>query len=44
MGEMVDDQTANQATNPQKKGKKRKKYHQFWNSRIAVFVVLMLVL
>jgi hypothetical protein len=46
MGEMVDDQTANQAANPLKKGEKKdkKKYHQFWNSRITVLVVLMLVL
>jgi hypothetical protein len=41
MGEMVDDRTVNQAANPLKKGKKN---HQFWNSRIAVLVVLMLVL
>jgi hypothetical protein len=41
MGEMVEDQTANQAANPLKKGKKNS---QFWNSRIAVLVVLMLVL
>jgi hypothetical protein len=45
MGEIVDDDTANQAANPLKKGgKKRKKNHQSWNSRIAVLVVLMLVL
>jgi hypothetical protein len=45
MEEMVDDQTANQAANALKKGKKKdKKTHQFWNSRIAVLVVLMLVL
>jgi hypothetical protein len=46
MGEMVDDQTTNQAANPLKKGgeKERKKSHQFWNSRIPVLVVLMLVL
>jgi hypothetical protein len=46
MGEIVDDQTANQAANPLMKGKKkkRKKIHQFWNSRMAVLVVLMLVL
>jgi predicted nucleic acid-binding Zn ribbon protein len=44
MGEIVDDQTANQAANPLKKEKKRKKNHQFWSSRIAVLVVLMLVL
>jgi hypothetical protein len=49
---MVDDQTVNQAANPLKKGKKlklkfkkkKKRNHQFWNSRIAVLVVLMLVL
>jgi hypothetical protein len=41
MGEMVGDQTVNQAAKPLKKGKKN---HQFWNSRIAVLVVLMLVL
>jgi hypothetical protein len=29
MGGMVDDQTANQAANPFKKGKKKKKNHQF---------------
>jgi hypothetical protein len=32
---------ANQAAKPLKKGKKN---HQFWNSRIAVLVVLMLLL
>jgi hypothetical protein len=41
MVEMVDDQIANQAANPLKEGKKN---HQFWSSRIAVLVVLMLVL
>jgi hypothetical protein len=41
MGEMVDDQAANQAANSLKKGKKN---HQFWNSRIAVLVVLTLLL
>jgi hypothetical protein len=41
MGQMVDDQTANLAANPLKKGKKN---HQFWSSRIAVLVVLILVL
>jgi hypothetical protein len=41
MGEMVDVQTANQAENPLKKGKKN---HQFWNSRIAVLIVVMLAL
>jgi hypothetical protein len=35
MGEMVGDQTANQAANPLKKGKK------IWNCRIAVLAVLM---
>jgi hypothetical protein len=48
MVEMVDDQTVNQAANPLKKGKKLKlklkKNHQFWNSRISVLVVLMLLL
>jgi hypothetical protein len=46
MVERVDDQTLNQAANPLKKGKKlkKKKKHQFWSSRIAVLVVLMLVL
>jgi hypothetical protein len=44
MREMVGDQTANQAAKPLKKGKKEKKNHQFWNSRIAILVVLMLVL
>jgi hypothetical protein len=38
MGEIVGDQIANQAANPFKKGKK---IHQFWNSRIAVLVVVM---
>jgi hypothetical protein len=38
---MVGDPTANQAANPLKKGKKN---HQFWNSRIAVLVVVMLLL
>jgi hypothetical protein len=41
MGEMVGDQTANQAAKLLKKGgKKRRKNHQFWKSRIAVLVVL----
>jgi hypothetical protein len=45
MGEMVDDQTANQAQNPLKKGKKKKKKnHQLWNNRIAVLVFLMVLL
>jgi hypothetical protein len=39
MGEMVGDQTANQAAKPLKKGEKEKKNHQFWNSRIAGLVV-----
>jgi hypothetical protein len=38
MGEMVGDQTANQAANPFKTGKK---IYQFWNSGIAVLVVVM---
>jgi hypothetical protein len=42
MVEMVDDQTVNQAAN--KEGENKKKNYQFWNSRIAVLVVLMLVL
>jgi hypothetical protein len=41
MGEMVGHQTANQTVKPLKKGEKN---HQFWNSRIAVLVVLMLLL
>jgi hypothetical protein len=32
----MDDQTANQAANPLKKREKKKKSHQFWNSKIAV--------
>jgi hypothetical protein len=36
---MVGDQTANQAANPLKKETKKKKNHQFWNSRIAILVV-----
>jgi hypothetical protein len=48
MREMVGDQIVNQAAKPLKKGKKKigkeKKNHQFWNSRIAVLVVLMLLL
>jgi hypothetical protein len=44
MREMVGDQTAIQAGKPLKKVKKGKKNHQFWNSRIAVLVVLMLLL
>jgi hypothetical protein len=45
MGEMVDDQTANQSTNLLKKGKKiKKKNHHFWNSRISVLVVVMSLL
>jgi hypothetical protein len=44
-GEMVDYQTANQTAKPLKKGKKKKKKnHWFWNSRIAVLVVLVLLL
>jgi hypothetical protein len=39
MGEMVGDQTTNQAAKPLKK-----KNHEFWNSRIAILVVLMLLL
>jgi hypothetical protein len=37
MGEMVGDQTANQAAKPLKEEEKikRKKNHQFWNSKIA---------
>jgi hypothetical protein len=42
MGEMVGDQTANQTAKLLKKG--RKKNHQFWNSRITVLVVLVLLL
>jgi hypothetical protein len=41
MVKTVDDQTVNQAANPLNKGKEN---HQFWSSRIAVLVVLMLVL
>jgi hypothetical protein len=37
MGEMVGDQTANQAAKPLKKGEKQKQ-KQFWNSRIAGLV------
>jgi hypothetical protein len=44
MREMEGDQTANQAVKPLKKGKKKKKNHQFWNSRIEVLVVLLLLL
>jgi hypothetical protein len=45
MGEMVGDQTANHTANPLKKRqKKREDNLQFWNSRIAVLVVLMLLL
>jgi hypothetical protein len=39
MREIMGDQTANEAANPLKKGKKNKK-HQFWNYRIAVLVFL----
>jgi hypothetical protein len=39
IGEMVGDQTAKQSANPLKKGK-QKNIHQFWNSRIAVLVVV----
>jgi hypothetical protein len=35
MGEMIGDQTANQDAKPLKKGKKEKRNHQCWNSRIA---------
>jgi hypothetical protein len=42
MVDLVGDQTVKQATNLLKKGER--KSHQFWNSRIAVLVVLMLVL
>jgi hypothetical protein len=41
---MVDNQTANQTAKPLKKGKKKKKNHQFWNSRITVLIVLVLLL
>jgi hypothetical protein len=42
---MMHDETVNQATNPLKKGeKKKKKNHQLCNSRISVLVVLVLVL
>jgi hypothetical protein len=45
MGEMVGDQTANQAAIPLKNGEKKfKKNHQFLNSRIAILVFLMLLL
>jgi hypothetical protein len=37
MGEMVGDQTTNQAAKPLKKG--GKKNHQFWNSKIVGLVV-----
>jgi hypothetical protein len=39
MGEMVVDQSANQAAKPLKKEEKEKKNHQFWNNRIAGLVV-----
>jgi hypothetical protein len=39
MGEMVGDQSGNQAAKPFKKGEKEKKNHQFCNSRIAGLVV-----
>jgi hypothetical protein len=42
MGDMSDP-TANQTAKPLKKGEKEKN-HQFWNSRITVLVVLMLLL
>jgi hypothetical protein len=41
---MVVDQTANQAAKLLKKVEKTKRYHQFFNSRIAVLVFLMLLL
>jgi hypothetical protein len=39
---MLSDQTAHQAAKPLKKGEKekKKKNHQFWNSRIAGLVVV----
>jgi hypothetical protein len=37
MGEMVGEQTTNQAAKPLKKG--GKKNHQFWNSKIVGLVV-----
>jgi hypothetical protein len=52
MGELVCDQIANQAIKPLKKGEKEKMIirkikkliiHQFWNSRIAGSVVLLLL-
>jgi hypothetical protein len=43
MGEMVGDQTANQAAKPLKREKKKKKNHQFWNSRIESLVVLLVL-
>jgi hypothetical protein len=39
---MVDDQTANQAAKPLKKGKKKKSL--VWNSRITILVVLVFLL
>jgi hypothetical protein len=41
MREMVGDQTANQAAKHLRE--KKEKHHQFWNSRIAVLVVLLLL-
>jgi hypothetical protein len=42
---MVDDQAANQTAKSLKKGKKKKKKtHCFWNSRVTVLVVLVLLL
>jgi hypothetical protein len=38
MGEMVGDQTANQAVKSLRRGEKKEKNHQFWNSRIAGLV------
>jgi hypothetical protein len=43
-GEMVNNQAANQTAKPLKKGKKEKKNHHFWNSRIMVLVVLVFLL
>jgi hypothetical protein len=40
MGEMMGDQSANQAAKPLKKREKeKKKIHQFWNRRIAGLIV-----
>jgi predicted nucleic acid-binding Zn ribbon protein len=43
-GEMVDDQINSEKDSQTLEERKRKKNHQFWNSRITVLVLLVLLL